>query len=123
MSCGVRCRHGSDPELLWLWRRLAATAPTGPLALGTFVCQGCGPKKKKKKNLLLSMEVFFLSQIPCVWSQSMILFTVCLKGINSNNKSKERAHDELRRKQYQETSRVPDIISRSPKSSAGKPLD
>ena len=27
VSCGVGCRRGSDPELLWLWRRLAATAP------------------------------------------------------------------------------------------------
>ena len=32
MSCGVGCRHGSDPALLWLWHRLAAAAPTGPLA-------------------------------------------------------------------------------------------
>ena len=24
---GVGHRHGSDPQLLWLWRRLAATAP------------------------------------------------------------------------------------------------
>ena len=26
------CRHGSDPELLWLWRRPVATAPIRPLA-------------------------------------------------------------------------------------------
>ena len=32
MSCGVGRRRGSDPALLWLWRRLAATAPMGPLA-------------------------------------------------------------------------------------------
>ena len=32
MSCGVGRRHGSDPALLWLWRRLAATAPIRPLA-------------------------------------------------------------------------------------------
>ena len=32
MSCGVGCRHGSDPELLWLWRRQVATAPIQPLA-------------------------------------------------------------------------------------------
>ena len=24
MSCGVGCRCGSDPELLWLWRREGA---------------------------------------------------------------------------------------------------
>ena len=32
VSCGVGCRLGSDPTLLWLWRRLVATAPIGPLA-------------------------------------------------------------------------------------------
>ena len=32
MSCGVDCRRGLDPALLWLWRRLVATAPFGPLA-------------------------------------------------------------------------------------------
>ena len=26
MSCGVGRRHGSDPMLLWLWRRPAAMA-------------------------------------------------------------------------------------------------
>ena len=32
VSCGVGCRRGSDPMLLWLWCRLAATAPIRPLA-------------------------------------------------------------------------------------------
>ena len=32
VSCGVGCRHGSDPELLWLWHSSVATAPIGPLA-------------------------------------------------------------------------------------------
>ena len=32
MSCGVGCRCGSDPTLLWLWRRPAATAPIRTLA-------------------------------------------------------------------------------------------
>ena len=27
VSCGVGLRGGSDPALLWLWRRLAAIAP------------------------------------------------------------------------------------------------
>ena len=31
-SCGVGRRHGSDPALLWLWRRPAATAPIRHLA-------------------------------------------------------------------------------------------
>ena len=32
MSCGVGDRHGSDPVLLWLWHRPAATAQVRPLA-------------------------------------------------------------------------------------------
>ena len=32
MICGVGRRQGSDPALLWLWLRLAATAPIRPLA-------------------------------------------------------------------------------------------
>ena len=32
MSCGVRCRHSSDPALLWLWCRLVARALIRPLA-------------------------------------------------------------------------------------------
>ena len=32
VNCGVGYRRGSDPTLLWLWRRLVATAPLLPLA-------------------------------------------------------------------------------------------
>ena len=32
VSCGVAHRCGSDPALLWLWHRPAATAPIRPLA-------------------------------------------------------------------------------------------
>ena len=31
MSCGVGRRRGSDPTLLWLWRRPVAVAPIRPL--------------------------------------------------------------------------------------------
>ena len=30
--CSVGCRCSSDPALLWLWHRPAATAPMGPPA-------------------------------------------------------------------------------------------
>ena len=42
-NCGVGCRLSSDPELLWLWCRLAAIAPIQPLAWEA-------PKAKKKKK-------------------------------------------------------------------------
>ena len=45
MSCGVDHRCGSDPALLWLWHRLAATAPIGPLAWELLWKQ---PKKWQK---------------------------------------------------------------------------
>ena len=32
MSCGIGCRHGSDPTLMWLRHRLVATAVIRPLA-------------------------------------------------------------------------------------------
>ena len=32
MSCGVGCRRGSDPALLWLWHRPVAATTIQPLA-------------------------------------------------------------------------------------------
>ena len=48
MSCGVGHRHGSDVVLLWLWRRLAAISPIGPLAWESPYAAGAALKKKKK---------------------------------------------------------------------------
>ena len=45
MNCGIGCRHGSDPSLLWLW--LAATALIQPLALDLHMLL---VKKKDKKR-------------------------------------------------------------------------
>jgi len=60
VSCGVGPRRGSDPELLWLWRRLVAAAPIRPLArelpyavgaaLGKAKRQKTKNKKKTKKQ-------------------------------------------------------------------------
>ena len=55
MSCGVGCRRGSDPALLWLWRRPVATAPIQPLAWEPIHAAGAAQEiattTKKKKNL------------------------------------------------------------------------
>ena len=48
MSSGVGCRCGSDPELLWPWRRLAAEIPTGPLDWELPYGTGEALKRKKK---------------------------------------------------------------------------
>ena len=52
MSCGVGCRHGSDPALLWLWRRLVATAPIQPLAWDPPCAVGAAQEKAKRKKIL-----------------------------------------------------------------------
>ena len=48
MSCGVVCRRGSDPALLWLWCRLASTAPFRPLAWDPPYATGAALEKAKK---------------------------------------------------------------------------
>ena len=50
MSCGVGYRCGSDPALLWLWRRPAATAPIRPLAWEPPYAVGAAQEKAKDKK-------------------------------------------------------------------------
>jgi len=50
MSCGVGCRCGLDPEFLWLWRRLEATAPIRRLAWEPLYAVGAALEKKKQKK-------------------------------------------------------------------------
>ena len=47
MSCGVGRRHGWDPAFLWLWCRLAATAPIPPLAWEFPYAAGAALKRHK----------------------------------------------------------------------------
>jgi len=54
VSCGVGCRCGLDPALLWLWRRLAATAPIRPLDWERAYAAGAAlemAKRQKKKKI------------------------------------------------------------------------
>ena len=50
MSCGVGHRHGLDLALLWLWRRLAATAMIRPLAWEPLYAVVVAIEKTKKKK-------------------------------------------------------------------------
>ena len=50
MSCGVGCRRGSDPALLWLWRRPVATAPIRPLAWEPPYAAGAALEKAKRQK-------------------------------------------------------------------------
>ena len=47
VSCGGGRRRGSNLVLLWLWRRLAAAAPTQPLAWELPCATGVALKKEK----------------------------------------------------------------------------
>ena len=55
VSCGAGCRCSFDPTLLWLWCRLAATAPMRPLAweppyiVGAALEKTKRPKKKRER--------------------------------------------------------------------------
>ena len=50
MSCGVGCRHGSDPLLLWPWCRPGATAPIRPLAWEPPCAAGVALEKAKRQK-------------------------------------------------------------------------
>ena len=50
VSCGVGCRQGSDPALLWLWCKPAATALTRSVAEKPPYATGTALKRPKKKK-------------------------------------------------------------------------
>ena len=60
MSCGVGRRHGLDLALLWLWHRLATTAPIGPLAWEPPYAMGAALKRQKKKKGKKNQWQFFV---------------------------------------------------------------
>ena len=51
VSCGVGCRHGSDPLLLWLWHRLAAVVLIHPYATDATL------KSKEKKDFFFKFRM------------------------------------------------------------------
>ena len=52
MNCGVGCRHGSEPTLLWLWCRTAAVDPIRPLAWELPYALGAALKKQSKPTTI-----------------------------------------------------------------------
>ena len=63
MSCGVGCRYGSDPTLLWLWGRPVATALIKPLAWEFPYAVGAAlekAKRQKKKVVIGLLNIFEL---------------------------------------------------------------
>ena len=61
MSCGIGCRHGLDPTLLWLWCRLGASAPIQPLSWEIPYATGealKGQKEKKKEVQRITRDYY-----------------------------------------------------------------
>ena len=50
VSCGLGRRHGLDPALLWLWRRLVATAPIRPLGWEPPYAAGAAQEIAKRQK-------------------------------------------------------------------------
>ena len=86
MSCGVGDRCSSDLAWLWLWHRLAATAPNRPLAREPPHAAGMALEKtdQKKKNskgkrlksnifkLIIKFMMIFLSPLEDTRNQSLM---------------------------------------------------
>ena len=64
MSSGVGHRYGLDPELLWLWCRLAATALIHPLTCESLYAVGMALKKTKKKGKKIHPVKILYHKIP-----------------------------------------------------------
>ena len=97
MSCGVGRKHGLDPELLWLWRRPAATAPIRPPSLRTSICRGSGPtkgkktKKKKKKKEDCNLKSH-LAQAPRLCGNCFIPRRVGFEGLEARVREVSKEH-------------------------------
>ena len=66
MSSGVGHRHSSGLVLMWLWCKLAAAAPIGPLTWELPYAMGAAlkTKKKKKKNTKDRTSRFIFTPYP-----------------------------------------------------------
>ena len=58
MSCGIGCRHDSDPKLLWLWYRPAAIALIRLLAWELPYAVGTALKRHTHTHKLFKFAVY-----------------------------------------------------------------
>ena len=72
MSSGVGHRCGSDPELLWLGRSPAATAPIKPLAWEPPYASGAALKKTKRKK----KKCRFWGPTSDLWNQNLHFYKI-----------------------------------------------
>ena len=64
MSCGVDCRRGSDPTLLWLWRRQVATALIRPLAWEPPYDVGAALEMAKRQKTKTKNPEYVIKTLP-----------------------------------------------------------
>ena len=70
-------RRGSDPELLWLWHRLAVAALTGPLGWELPQTTGSALKNKNKnKNISTHMFTAALFTIAKIQKLRLLLYFI-----------------------------------------------
>ena len=78
MSWGVGRRCSSDPTLLWLWRKLVATAPIRPLnwepPYATEVALEKAKRQKKKNQLHEGSETVIIGAIQAYVSFLFLFF-------------------------------------------------
>ena len=80
MNCTVGRRCGLDLPLLWLWCRLAATAPIQPLAWELPYATGAALKKKKKRKVANTTYSFKISIIGVLAVVQWVHDPACLCG-------------------------------------------
>ena len=80
MSSGVGCRHSLDPALLWLWCRLAAAAPIGPLAWEPPYAMGAALNRQKdgekKIHIYIEREHAFRMQASAIFTFEIVVVTM-----------------------------------------------
>ena len=110
MSCGVGCRCGSDPVLLWLSQRSAATAPIRPLAWELPYATGATLKRqergrKEAKSHLAKIQKFCIL-ILIYFALFIPPFTPEISGKNMN-KRKGQAPTQCYYKAFVKNFKVP----------------
>ena len=71
MTCGVVCRGGLDPALLWLWCRPVGVAPIQPLAWELPYATSMALKRKKKKRFHTIQYQKKLNNLIKPWTEAL----------------------------------------------------
>ena len=93
MNCDVGYRYHSDLMLLWLWCRLSAVAPVGPLAWETpYATDAALISKKKKKKTNFRIANSLRGSQDSAYSHPYGYNSYSKKRQGKIKKKKEKAH-------------------------------